>query len=772
MFLFALATVAGIVSGADQHLLGIVILAACICCIVIESFGTKKKMICYMLSVGVIFVIFLTHYRFEEAYRNGYLHNMAEEQSVVVWGKVYKTEYKNFSYRYYLTDCSVSRENSDTAACNNVIAYTDDDHGKIGDYLMVEGRCGLFATATNEGEFDLQKFYRSQKIDFCVYAYTISVHQGRFAPFYDVINGIRDRLSDNILTIADEKTAGVIMSMLLGDKTYLDEDIKEMYQMTGISHILAISGLHISIVGMAFYRLLRKKRVGFGMSMILGCIVILSYAVMTGNAISTKRAVGMFIITMLAAVAGRVPDLLNSLGIMVIYILWQNPFAIAYPGFILSAGAILAIGIVCPFMAPRMEEMDTDEACSSKRMAILTGLWSSAAIQLAMLPIVAYNYYEIPAYAVFLNMLVIPLLPVIFISAFLGSVVSGLCIWAGKALIFPAGLLLKCYELLCGLTLRFPGAQIITGQPSDARIIIFYLIFAVALIVFHKYSQNMIKLNIARITAVTMLVAVLLFCPVKPAELDVLDVGQGDGIYYGFDRGPDIFIDGGSTDKDNVGENIILPFLKSKGIRHISYWFVSHADEDHISGLIEVIDSGYPIDNIVVAAAATGDEALDGLIASAKSGGINVCYMSAMDEIRLSETAVLTCLYPSKMDTSDDRNDLSLVLKITDGEFSGIFAGDISSQVERELVDRYGKYLDVMVYKADHHGSKYSNCKEWLETMNPQISIVSCASENSYGHPSEEAVCNIENTGSCIFYTMTGGQIKYKESAIYENNRQ
>lgn len=243
MFLFALATVAGIVSGADQHLLGIVILAACICCIVIESFGTKKKMICYMLSVGVIFVIFLTHYRFEEAYRNGYLHNMAEEQSVVVWGKVYKTEYKNFSYRYYLTDCSVSRENSDTAACNNVIAYTDDDHGKIGDYLMVEGRCGLFATATNEGEFDLQKFYRSQKIDFCVYAYTISVHQGRFAPFYDVINGIRDRLSDNILTIADEKTAGVIMSMLLGDKTYLDEDIKEMYQMTGISHILAISGV-------------------------------------------------------------------------------------------------------------------------------------------------------------------------------------------------------------------------------------------------------------------------------------------------------------------------------------------------------------------------------------------------------------------------------------------------------------------------------------------------------------------------------------------------
>ena len=124
------------------------------------------------------------------------------------------------------------------------------------------------------------------------------------------------------------------------------------------------------------------------------------------------------------------------------------------------------------------------------------------------------------------------------------------------------------------------------------------------------------------------------------------------------------------------------------------------------------------------------------------------------------------------MDTSDDRNDLSLVLKITDGEFSGIFAGDISSQVESELVDRYGEYLDVMLYKANHHGSKYSNCKEWLETMNPQISIVSCASENSYGHPSEEAVCNIENTGSCIFYTMTGGQIKYKESAIYENNRQ
>ena len=149
-----------------------------------------------------------------------------------------------------------------------------------------------------------------------------------------------------------------------------------------ISHILAISGLHISIVGMAFYKLLRKRRVSYTAAFVCSAALILSYAVMTGNAVSTRRAVGMFILTMLAAALGRCTDMLNSLGIMVIYLLWDNPMVLGYAGFVFSVGAILAIGIVTPVMsAPKGGKF-----------------WASVSIQLPMLPVVAMNYYELPLF--------------------------------------------------------------------------------------------------------------------------------------------------------------------------------------------------------------------------------------------------------------------------------------------------------------------------------------------------------------------------------------
>ena len=143
---------------------------------------------------------------------------------------------------------------------------------------------------------------------------------------------------------------------------------------------------------------------------------------MTGNAVSTRRAVGMFILTMLAAALGRCTDMLNSLGIMVIYLLWDNPMVLGYAGFVFSVGAILAIGIVTPVMsAPKGGKF-----------------WTSVSIQLPMLPVVAMNYYELPLFAVFVNLIVIPALPVVFISGLLASAAGCFGVMPGKLLVFPA----------------------------------------------------------------------------------------------------------------------------------------------------------------------------------------------------------------------------------------------------------------------------------------------------------------------------------------------
>ena len=441
-----------------------------------------------------------------------------------------------------------------------------------------------------------------------------------------------------------------------------------------------------------------------------------------------------------------------------------------------SVGAILAIGIVTPVMsAPKGEKF-----------------WASVSIQLPMLPVVAMNYYELPLFAVFVNLVVIPALPVIFIFGLLASVAGCVGAIPGKVLVFPAFAVLKLYELLCSLVMKLPGASVITGAPDGYRIFLFYAVMSGFLVAFSLKKRAIerglkekspILYNVQRAACTAVLLAILLVKPKTAAQLDILDVGQGDGIFYRFESGTCIFIDGGSSDRKQLGENVILPFLKYNGVPGISYWFVSHADSDHISGLSEVIDSGYTIEHIVVAEAAAKEAAMDELLFKAREAGIDVCLMSKGDSIEINAASGLRntvnegtdgvmCLYPGTTDTASDRNDMCLVLKLTDGAFSGIFGGDIPAEVEKELVAEYGKELSVDFYKANHHGSKYSGSKEWLEALSPRWAAVSCAAENRYGHPADEAMERLTDAKCRIFYTMESGQIKYKESAIYENNRQ
>ncbi len=779
--MFALVYTAGIVARITKWYAGWFAFLVCIAVFLYEcakikekQSGYKRRIVSMIMVCVCLFAAAQIRYEMKQSDRDNYMQILTDGSSVVVWGKIYKTEYKNEAYRYYVTGCSVQSERADLSGnnfyCNDIIIYSDDGTARTGDYMMVKGNVSLFKEAANEGEFDRRAFYYAQMIDFAVKADCIETKAGRSSWFYHRIDAVRNTLVQSFYEVADEKTAGILSSMIFGDKTYLDEDIKDLYQVTGISHILAISGLHISIVGMAFYRLLRKRKIGYTGAFVCSGALIMCYACMTGNAVSTQRAVGMFLLTMIAAIPGRTSDMLNSLGIMALYILWNNPFILGYAGFIFSVGAILSIGIVVPLMTAKKKSR----------------IWTSVAIQLPMLPVVAFNYYEIPIYAVFVNLIVIPLLPIIFISGFLAAVLTcilvGMSALPGKIAVFPAYILLKLYEWLCRAVTKLPGASVITGHPSGVRLIIFYVILLFFLYMFlkllRKKSGNMVKWNVARIMCTVTLLCVLLYSPARPAEMDILDVGQGDGIFYRFSSGTTVFIDGGSTDKKNLGENVILPFLKYNGIKHISYWFISHADQDHISGIAEVIESGYEIDNIVAAKAAIGDEPLDELISVASGAGINVCYMSAGDIIMMSDgddesiKKQITCLYPKAEDTSEDRNDMSLVLKLEDEDFSGIFAGDIPSGVEQELAKRYGDELDVDFYKSDHHGSKYSNSSEWLAAISPKWTVISCAAQNRYGHPADETIERIEDSKSRIFYTMESGQIKYKESAVYENNRQ
>lgn len=765
----------------------------------------------------------------QDAFRSVYLSVLEEGQSVRLAGKINRVEEKTNCFYYYLTDCSVEQSDH-LMPCNDVLAYVSSDDYSVGQILILQGTISLFDEATNEGQFDSRAFYRSQKIDFGVWVDSVERVEGKSDRFRVWLSRVRVELGIPLSRYADDD--GVLSAMLLGDKTSLDSEIRSLYQKSGIAHVLAISGLHISLLGMALYRLLRHR---CGLTYLWAGIVaasfLVAYTLMTGNAVSARRATGMLIVYLVADLLGRSYDMLSALSLIVILLLWENPFLVTNSGFQFSVAAVVGIGVGQGVLVPRVGSWKVVYGCRKKQDDVvrcdaakcdvakrdaakcdaerirmqnlvdwmkrrmdkcLPGMMISLSIQFFTLPLVAYYYYEIPVYAILLNIPVLALIPYVLGLAVFGSLTGQIAFLQplSFALCRVCGWVLHGYRWLCDASLLLPGARMITGKPSEVRVVVYYGLLGVSYYVLWcgmKKKQRQMCTKGAQaekqewirswfgfgLGLVLVLLLTFLFVRGKPEfELDILDVGQGDAIYLCASDGTNFMIDGGSTDVKKVGTYRILPFLKAKAIRKVDYWFVSHTDEDHISGLVEVMESGYAVGTLVLAEAQKEDEKAHRLAELAQKNGIRVCYMKAGDvlgtrkedvvnERNRAETFRIECLYPTNNNDSEDVNDRCLVLYYEDENFSAFFGGDISSEVEEQLVSA-GKCRQTDVLKASHHGSKYSNSDVLLHALHPRLTIASAGKKNRYGHPSPEAIARVGESGSTFYSTIDYGRIRVR----------
>ena len=691
----------------------------------------------------------------QQEFRERYLPYITDGQQISVQGRIDQKEYKNDQYLYYLSSCRVGQ-----VSCNQIIVYFDSDSYAIGEILVLDGTAVLWETAVNEGNFDRKAYYEAKKIDFAVKNPRVRGVYGKENRIKERLFLLRERLREVYAAAMTERDAGILATMVLGDKSLLDAEVKTLYQVSGISHILAISGLHISVIGMSLYRLLRRARLGFWGAGILSGIFMGCYGSMTGMGTSVFRAVCMFFLMLFAQAVGRSYDSLNALGAAALLLLWDNPGILSDAGFRLSFLAV--IGVV--WMGGTVRDWFAGHA-------VLRKLAADAVVQLATLPIVSWYFFEIPIYAVWVNLAVLPFVSVVLAAGILGGIVGLWRTGAAQILLFPAHVVLSGYERLCSLAAALPHASWITGKPSAGRLVIYYL-FLAAGICFLKYRTKMRKegkedmrqaggrQTVVPLLAGLLLLLILFVRPRGGFELDVLDVGQGDGIFLRTQSGHVLMIDGGSSDVGKVGQYRLLPFLKSRGIGAVDYWFVSHTDSDHISGLLEVFSSRYRVRHLILAQGIAQDEAYRTLIGLARENGTEVCFMAAGDVLHLGD-AEMTALYGANNMTGNlsDKNENSLVLWYEEDGFTAIFPGDIGSEREAEITD-FLETGDVDFYKAAHHGSKYSNSEAFLKLLSPKITAISCAEKNSYGHPAREAVERIKQTGSAVFYTMEAWQIK------------
>lgn len=558
-------------------------------------------------------------------------------------GVVEKVSEGTYSKRLMLKKCCINGRR----LVNNIVLEISDNtsygwSARRGDYVEAnveleasQGMLPVPAAAANPGQFDLRQYYKS--LGYLYYIEepeVISVAGGKNRIVYR-LDSLKTSLKAVYRKCCTATDAGVYAAMVTGDRSDMDSTVSELFSAAGIGHILAISGLHISLIGMGLYRLLR--RIGFlcPMSAIVSGIFVVLFGIMTGNSVSATRAIVMFVCAVNAQVLGRRYDILSAVSLSAIILILKNPYVIANSGFLLSFMAIAGVAVVT-------------DGFSVKWLKWLTG---PAAIQLATLPIILWFYYEVPVYSVFLNLLVVPLMSLIMISALGCGMLGLISIPAGCFFAGAGHYILILFRYGSELMLSLPGSVFVAGRPELWQVMVYYILLflfsqrkhvvmwiekravrkcgeAECEVKKHReVGREAVKggarkceagkcearkceaekpeagkcvmgANIFLRSLLVIAIIILLSRGRSGLEVTFLDVGQGDAIFISLPNGGNVFIDGGSTSSKNIYEKVIEPFLKYKGVRRLDFLFLTHSDADHENGWAQALSGNAYIPDI------------------------------------------------------------------------------------------------------------------------------------------------------------------------------
>lgn len=784
-------------------------MAALVLLVVADKTGTAMFFFKHRVVVGIFVLMALM----------GYLNLKTTVRQETMADKI-STEYRcsmvckvddiresGYGYQVYVTGTQAGGHNVKV----KIILYMNEVVDvRIGLQLISEGKFTRPEEATNPGTFDARSYYAHKGI-YLVCKDPVIVGRGeKYSVIKDFLYRFRLKAGCVLDRYFDEQDASVMRGMLLGEKSGIDKDTKRLFQVNGIAHILAISGVHIAIIGMTLYKMLRRISGSNILSGILSVGVVVLYGMMTGLASSTLRAVIMMAIVVTAKAVGRSPDMLTSAGIACVIQAVMSPQIVMDAGFQMSFAAVLGIAIINPLLvkafscAPKSlgrNTRKTDKKTGDKRHRfsiekIASTFLLNVAVTMATTPLIIYYYYQFPLYSIILNMIIVPLVSVLLLCcivvAFAGMM-SGVAFvdMAAGWLSVPVKGILWSYRWLCELVCRIPGYNVNTGYITLRMMIAIYVTVVFALwLLARRAEDGSVKHDWQAATLLNKLFCshrrnIVLACAIiligggyvyvscdRDFRAVYMDVGQGDGILIRTGGGTNILIDGGSSDNSQVGEYVISPVLRYYGAAHIDYAFVTHSDKDHVSGLLYLLETentGVRIDNVVLPMYGVQEE-LEEIKQAAEKSGINVIYMKKGDAIVADRSGVLSnngrdtakislsFLYPGPEIGINDINELSAVIRLDYLSYKMLFTGDIGETGEKYLLGE-GADIKADVLKVGHHGSRYSSCDEFLDSVSPKVAVISAGEGNSYGHPHQETVERLKAHGADVSCTIECGAV-------------
>lgn len=687
----------------------------------------------------------------------------------------------------------------------SALCYLQEDETlpKAGSYVRVFGEVSPFLQATNPGEFDAAAYYRRKDCLFALRKTKITAQTKTYGRLEEFLSQLRYESEVLFRKLLGEKNGATASAMVLGRKKGMDSEVKALYQGAGISHLLAISGLHLSLIGAGLFGLLKKVRLPVALSAGISTWILIVYAQLTGMGISTRRALVMFLLFLAAGLLKRTPDLPTSLAVAALLLLVPKPQRILDAGFQLSFSAVLGIAVMIPVLQDGWEEAApslrvTDgvagwnlvraaiaRACRLLRKNILAGL----GITMTMLPFLLIHFYEWSPWSVLLNLAVIPLMGILLPCLIGLQLVARLtafvhCLEIPQHLLCTAiEAIFSCYEQLCRFTTALPGSILHTGYPTWQALAV-YTIGLIALAVSGKKLRPHLRL-----AAAVCLMGIFLIR--LPGELNVtmLDVGQGECVGIETREHHVYLVDAGSTSKKKTGQYQIIPWLKYIGTRSVEGIFITHWDEDHISAVGELLEwsksSRVKIRRIFLPDVALKDEVLETLLQQIEEAEVSVEYLSAGEH--MTDGALqISCLHPYAKKVPEDRNDASLVLRLSQGDFQMLLTGDLEKSGEDWLVEQVRPAVEqpqpaaqeqalpcapstqpaaqnplrCTILDAGHHGASNATGEALLDLAQPELVLISCGKNNRYGHPAPETLKRLEEREIRWYSTAEVGAIQ------------
>lgn len=413
------------------------------------------------------------------------------ESNHKLYGYIYAMEEKNGRSVLYIKSTEENR---------SVICYLSEEVSslqslKIGYQVIIKGKVRRFEAASNDGQFDVRKYYAGMGISYSMTNCAYEVMMKKPWPVRQGLFVIRKKLAHSLDALLSEEDSGVLKAMLLGDKSGMTEEIKGLYQRTGIAHIIAVSGLHISLWGMAICRLLKRLRIPLALANFISFLFVVLYGMMTGSQASAIRSVIMFSLYLLAPVVNRTYDMLTAMMLSAAVLLMFRPAYVFYSGFLLSFGAVSGISLFMPWLTElysppaNIDDIILKEKNNMQKISdqiirfIRVSIMTSLCVSLFSLPIQLCFFYTFSVYSVFLNLLIAPFVSALMILGMVGAVVGSFLPTLACIPLQICHIILAFYEKLCLFFDRLPLAHPVIAKPEMWKIVVYYAVLGILYLV-------------------------------------------------------------------------------------------------------------------------------------------------------------------------------------------------------------------------------------------------------------------------------------------------